>query len=167
MVEKDEPSLELPSFRRRRKATAPTLVDEVAQRPSRAAPGANVRLHLPRPLAAVITGLVVGVVAVGLVWASQEACEAWRGTSSCGGGPGLLLLVLVVVVLTILGGALLRAFAVDRAGSTSTLAVGIAVVVTLLVFADALLERSGVVFVVATTLVAFVVAQAVTAAAGD
>ena len=163
MAEKDEPSLELPAFSlKRRERDAPVVVEEVAVRPPRAP-----RRHLPAPLAAGVAGLVVGVVAVGLVWAAgQGLCETMSGTTSCGGGPGLLLLVLVVVVLALLGAALLRGLAVDHPGSTSTLAVGVAVVVTLLLFADVLLERSGAALVVATTLAAFVAAQALTAASG-
>jgi hypothetical protein len=167
MAEKDEPSLELPSFSLRRKRQPadvaherPPVVEEVAQRPSR-------DLRVPALPAAALTGLAVGLAAIGLVRVGQSACEATSGTSSCGGGPGLLVLVVIVVGLTVLGAGLLRVLGVPHPGSTSTLAVGLATVVTLLLFADVLLERSGAVFAALTVLVAYVVAQAVTAASSD
>ena len=188
MADKDEHSLELPSFRLRRRRESPpdqseaqsvddatTMVHElppspVAERGPAVEDPAQPRarsLRLPTQLAAAVTGLAVGVAAVGLVWVGQRGCEAMSGTSSCGRGPGLLVLLVVVVALTLLGAALLRVLGADHAGSTSTLAVGIATVLTLLVFADALFEVRGAVFVALTVVVAYAVAHAVTSAAGD
>jgi hypothetical protein len=88
-------------------------------------------------------------------------------TSSCGGGPGLLVLVVIVVLLAGVGAGLLRVLGVPHPGSTSTLAVGLATVVTLLLWVDALFEVSGAVLAALTVVVAYVVAQAVTSAATD
>ena len=82
-------------------------------------------------LSAVVTGILVGVITVGLTWASLRVCEAVRGTSSCG-GPGYLLLLGIMIAMILLGAALLRAWGVPDPGSTSTLAVGLLAVLVML-----------------------------------
>ncbi|MBD3946384.1 hypothetical protein [Nocardioides ganghwensis] len=139
------PSLEMPSFtRRRRKAegaepASEAVMDTAAPAPDAPpgpAPAARVRRPLPRPSlaglpAAAVTGVVVGALGVLLVWLAGVGCEAVRGTSSCGGGPGLLVLVVVLGVLAWTGSLLLRVLAVPDAGSTSVLAVGILAVLVM------------------------------------
>jgi hypothetical protein len=110
-----------------------------------------------------VTGLLVGVITVGLVWASQRLCEVLRGTSSCGNA-GFLLLLAVLVVAGLLGGALLRAFAVEDGGSTSFLAMGLVAVVLMLVLSDQLFAWWMVLVVPAVAMLAYVVAQRVTTA---
>lgn len=82
--------------------------------------------------AAAVTGLIVGGAMVLLTWLSLRGCEAVRGTSSCGGGPGFVLLLITFVVCVYLGSALLRAFVIPDPGSSSFLAVGLVAVVALL-----------------------------------
>ena len=143
-------SLEMPSLSLRRKRKAP---DE-----AQAAPGADPQ-PAPQPVpavepgteprteprarrqlptialsgipAAAATGAVIGGLAVLLAWLATSACDVVRGTSSCGGGPGLLILVAMLVLLAYAGGLLLRVFGVPDAGSTSILAVGILAVLVL------------------------------------
>lgn len=105
----DGPSLEMPSFSLRRSRNASLS-------------------GLP---AAAVTGAVVGGLAVGLTWLATSTCDVVRGTSSCGGGPGLLILVGVLVLLAYAGSLLLRLLGVPDAGSTSVLAVGILAVLVL------------------------------------
>lgn len=139
------PSLEMPSFTRRRRKgegaepASEAVVDTTASEPD-ASPGpgptARARRPLPRPSlaglpAAAVTGVVVGALGVLLVWLAGVGCEAVRGTSSCGGGPGLLVLVVVLGVLAWTGSLLLRVLAVPDAGSTSVLAVGILAVLVM------------------------------------
>jgi hypothetical protein len=103
------------------------------QRPAKQ-PRRRRRFTLPAlggALAAVVTGILVGVITVGLTWASLRVCEAVRGTSSCG-GPGYLLLLGIMVAMILLGTALLRAWGVADPGSTSTLAVGLLAVLVML-----------------------------------
>ena len=103
------------------------------QRPAKQ-PRRGRRFTLPAlggTLAAVVTGILVGVITVGLTWASLRVCEAVRGTSSCG-GPGYLLLLGIMVAMILLGAALLRAWGVADPGSTSTLAVGLLAVLVML-----------------------------------
>ena len=141
------PSLEMPSFTRRRRKgegaapAAETAVDTAGHvsEPDTSPgpqPTARVRRPLPRPSlaglpAAAVTGVVVGALGVLLVWLAGVGCEAVRGTSSCGGGPGLLVLVVVLGVLAWTGSLLLRVLAVPDAGSTSVLAVGILAVLVM------------------------------------
>ncbi|HWU21751.1 MAG TPA: hypothetical protein VN088_09500, partial [Nocardioides sp.] len=82
--------------------------------------------------AAAVTGLVVGGAMVLLTWLSLRGCEALRGTSSCGGGPGFVLLLITFVLCVYLGSALLKAFVIPDPGSSSFLAVGLVAVVSLL-----------------------------------
>ena len=143
----DGPTLGMPSFslRARRRPTPPEPVapdaptasatqstaetDHVAEMaPAGRTPRGTTLTGLP---AAAATGVVVGALGVLLVWLAGVGCEAVRGTSSCGGGPGLLVLVVVLGVLAWSGGLLLRAFAVPDAGSTSVLAVGILAVLVM------------------------------------
>jgi hypothetical protein len=148
----DEPSLELPSlrfaFRRRRTkerlsepaplVTTPTPAapppedePEPPPPPKRRRERKPLRLHLPGPVAALLTGAVVGLAMVGLTSAALHLCTTWRGTSSCG-NPGILLLLAITVVAAVLGAGLLRLLGVRTAGSTSLLGVGLLGVLVLL-----------------------------------
>jgi hypothetical protein len=118
-----------------------TPVATVASTPARSAPERPAKEPRPRrgfalpalggTLAAVVTGILVGVITVGLTWASLRVCEALRGTSSCG-GPGYLLLLGIMIAAILLGAALLRAWGVPDPGSTSVLAVGLLAVLVML-----------------------------------
>lgn len=90
--------------------------------------------------AAALTGFVVGASMVVLTWLSLRGCEAVRGTSSCGGGPGFLLLIATFALCVLLGSALLKAFMIPDPGSSSFLAVGLVAVVALLFLIDFLDE---------------------------
>jgi hypothetical protein len=91
--------------------------------------------ELPRisgAMAAVVTGLIIGLLACGATWVSLQGCEAIRGTSSCG-GPGFLLLLAILIVLVLAGSVLLSLLRVPEAASTSFLAVGLLAMLVLLV----------------------------------
>lgn len=88
-------------------------------------------------VAAALTGLLVGAAMVGATAGSLRACEAVQGTASCGSA-GFPILLAIVVAAVMVGSALLRAFRVPDAGSTSFLAVGSLAVIALLVFIDVL-----------------------------
>jgi hypothetical protein len=91
----------------------------------------RVRLRLPGPLVALLTGAIVGLALVGLTSATLHLCSSMRGTSSCG-KPGILLLLVITVAMVVLGSVLLRLAGVDAHGSTSFLGVGLLVVIILL-----------------------------------
>ncbi|MFC7726381.1 hypothetical protein ACFQW6_14815 [Nocardioides sp. GCM10028917] len=155
----DRPPLEMPPFalRRRRKAAH----DEDAPGP-RGLPTLPVR-GLP---AASLTGLMVGGLAVLLAWLAGVGCEAVRGTSACGGGPGLLVLLAVLVVLTWTGSLLLRVLGVPHAGSTSLLAVGILAVLVLVFLLGSLDEGWGLVAVPVASAISYAASWRVTTAVG-
>jgi hypothetical protein len=85
--------------------------------------------------ASIVTGLIIGVLTVGLTWGSLRLCEVLQGTSSCG-QPGFLLLSAIMVAMIVLGGILLRAWGVPDPRSTSFLAVGLTAVIALLFLID-------------------------------
>ncbi|SEC15271.1 hypothetical protein SAMN04489844_1780 [Nocardioides exalbidus] len=149
-------SLEMPSFSlRRRKKDAPEPADEAVTEPVDtpvAEPSVpetrtvvqpdpepepvtpRVRRELPAVsglVAAVVTGLVVGLLAVALAWLAGVGCDAARGTTSCGGAIGFPVLVAVVAILAWAGTLLLRTLRVVDAGSTSLLAVGVLAVLVM------------------------------------
>jgi len=103
-------------------------------------------VHVPGPIAASVTGLVVGLVLVGMTTASLRLCSSMRGTSSCG-KPGILLLLAITVLAILLGSLLLRTAGVTASGSTSFLGVGLLVVLILLALLP-VLDRWWVVIVV-------------------
>lgn len=113
--------------------------------------------------ASALTGLLVGLVMVGLTVASLRACEAIRGTSTCG-GPGLLLLVIILVLLVLLGQVLLKLLRVPDPGSTSFLAVGLIAVVALLFLIDVILDWQMVIVIPLVGTVTFLLSHWVTTA---
>ena len=83
----------------------------------------------------VVTGLLVGLVVVGLTWASLRSCEAVQGTSSCGSA-GYPMLGLVLALAVVTGSSLLRLAQVPDPVSTSLLGVGVAAVIALVFLID-------------------------------
>lgn len=163
----DGPPLEMPSLSLRRRRDTPDVPDaapEPAQgRPRRRLP--SVAVHgLP---AAALTGVAVGGLAVVLAWLAGAGCEAVRGTSACGGGPGLLILVVVVAVLAWAGSLLLRVLGVPHAGSTSVLADGILAVLVLVLLLGSLDEWWALVAVPLASVIAYAASWWVTTAVGD
>ena len=113
--------------------------------------------------AAIITGLLVGVITVGLTWGALRLCELVKGTSSCG-NPGFLLLVAIMVAMTLLGSLLLRVWGVPDPGSTSFLAVGLLAVLTLLFLVDVLFNWWMIIVVPLFAVLSFAVSHWVTTA---
>jgi hypothetical protein len=113
------------------------------------------RVHAPGPVAALVTGAVVGLALVGLTVGSLRLCTALRGTDSCG-KPGIFILLAITAVAILLGSLLLRLTGVAAHGSTSFLGVGLLVVVLLLALLP-VLDEWWVVFVVpAVSMLTFV-----------
>ena len=151
----DESKLELPklSFRRRRKqdkaaeepppeTVAETPVEAEAPPPPEPEPPAQparVRKErkaptlppLSAPIASVVTGVVVGLVIVGLTFLSSRGCELVRGSGSCG-AVGLPLLIAIMALGVLLGAVLLKAWQVSDPMSSSFLAVGLVAVLAML-----------------------------------
>ena len=131
-------------------------------RPSRsfALPAVDARV------AATITGLVVGLLAVGLTYLGLIGCEGLNGTQSCG-GPGLFLLVLILALLVAAGALLLSAWRVRDALNTSLLGVGLITVICLLLLVGLLFSPWMFVVIPLVGAVTFALAQWVTATYGD
>jgi uncharacterized membrane protein len=91
---------------------------------------------VPGRLAAAGSGLVVGAAGTAATVGAIAGCEAARGVSTCGGGPGLLVLVAILAGMIVFGAALLRALGVPDPTGTSFLAVGVVAVVSMLVLLE-------------------------------
>ena len=156
------PPLEMPSLSLRRRTKVVQPSPKAAPRP-RALPTVQLR-GLP---SASLTGVAVGGLAVLLAWLAGVGCEAVRGTSACGGGPGLLILLVVLVVLTWAGSVLLRALGVPHAGSTSLLAVGVLAVLVLVFLLGSLDEGWALVAVPVASAISYAASWWVTTAVGD
>lgn len=116
---------------------------------------------LPGRWAAIITGALVGLLGAVLTWASLQACEAFKGTESCG-GEGAFLLLVVVLLMILAGGALLAAWEVADPKSTSALGVGIMCVLILLLLMEELLDPWMFLVVPAVSALAYTAAHWVT-----
>lgn len=132
-------------------AGAPLFADEVEPEETAPAPTTARRERAPRKakaprsaptlptvtgwVAAAITGVVIGLLLVGMTAGSLQGCEAVRGTSTCGGA-GVVLLIVIMAILVTLGGFLLRIFDVPDPVSTSFLALGMVAVISLLFLLD-------------------------------
>jgi hypothetical protein len=110
---------------------------------------------------AMITGVVVGLVIVGLTWGSLSICEVIRGASSCGGN-GLWVLLLILVAMIFLGAGLLRMFRVSDPGSTSFLAIGLLTVVALLFLVDVMFNWWMIIVIPCVTLLTYTLSSWVT-----
>jgi len=149
----DQPSLELPPlFRRGPRPPRPR------RQPS--LPALSLPALGPLPAAA-LTGVVVGLLAVGLTWLAERGCVALRDTSSCG-DPGLLVLLAIVVVVGLAGRALLGALRVPDPGSTSFLATALMAVLAMLFLMGSLADTWMLVVLPVLGAVTFAVAQWVT-----
>jgi hypothetical protein len=87
--------------------------------------------------AAVLAGVVSGLVAVVLSVGAQHGCESVRGVGSCG-GLGLVALLVILAIEVFIGAVILKAFQVPDATSTSFLGVGIVAVLALVFFLGSL-----------------------------
>jgi hypothetical protein len=101
-----------------------------APRPRRSRPA------VAGPVAAGLTGLLVGAAGAAGTLGAMAGCEAVRGVSTCGGAPGFFILVAILALMILLGAGTLKAFGIADGASTSFLAVGVVTVVTMLVLLD-------------------------------
>src|SRR5690242_4191186 len=92
--------------------------------------------HIDGRLAALITGLVVGLTSVGLGLIALEIFNDVRGVASGGKQWGSLTFVVVTFIAIIIGDLLLTAFGTAKAGLISFLAVVLTIVAILGLFLD-------------------------------
>jgi hypothetical protein len=139
--DRDESRLELPklSFMRLGGQDKAAEEPELEPEPERPAQPTRVRkerkaLTLPplsAPIASVVTGVLIGLVIVGLTFLSSRGCELVRGSGSCG-AVGLPLLIAIMALGVLLGAVLLKAWQVSDPMSSSFLAVGLVAVLAML-----------------------------------
>jgi hypothetical protein len=113
-------------------------------------------------VAAVISGLVVGLVTVLLTYLSNRGCEGVRGVGSCGGF-GLLALLVIVAIGVVLGATLLRGWRVTDPTSTAFLGVGLMAVFVLLFLLGSLESGWMLLVIPVVTAVCFAISTWVTA----
>jgi hypothetical protein len=92
---------------------------------------------LPGRVAAMLTGLIVGLAGTGVTYLSLRGCEAVKGTESCG-GTGLFALVAILLLMVLVGGILLKLWGLSEPNGTSFLAVGVLCVIVLVTLTDEL-----------------------------
>ena len=117
---------------------------------------------LPASIAALLTGLLVGLAGAVLTYGGLQGCELVRGTDSCGDGPGLLLLLGILVAMVLAGAGLLAWLGVSDPRSTSFLGVGLTAVVAMLALLGTLLSAWMFVVVPALSAAAYLLAWWVT-----
>ncbi|KQV74450.1 hypothetical protein ASC61_05225 [Aeromicrobium sp. Root344] len=115
--------------------------------------------HIDPRLAAPITGLVVGLVSVGLGLVALEIFNDVRGVASGGKQWGSLTFVVVTFIAMLLGDVLLRAFGTTRAGLISFLAVVLAIVAILGLFLEMADDQRAFVLVPALAAVTYFVSH--------
>ncbi|UAL29503.1 DUF2157 domain-containing protein [Nocardioides rotundus] len=153
----------------RREAPRSTVEADHADGADQAPPKKTPKKQRPRPalptvsgrVAAAVTGLAVGVLAVLLTWLAQQGCDLALGTSSCG-KPGFFALAAILVIAVLAGAALLRAWRVRDAGSTSLLAVGLVTVVVLAFLVESLFAWWIVIVIPLLSVAAYVASEALT-----
>ncbi|RNL62163.1 hypothetical protein EFK50_10195 [Nocardioides marmoriginsengisoli] len=112
--------------------------------------------------AALLTGLISGLVCVLLAKGASVGCEAVRDNDSCGGGIGLLALVAILAIEVLIGANLLKAFKVADPFSTAFLGVGLVAMAAMLFFLDDLNEARMVAIIPVLTAAAFLLSWWVT-----
>ena len=111
--------------------------------------------HINLYLASVITGAVVGLVAVVLGVSALAIFRGVRGVSSGGGLWGSITFIALAVISVLLGEALLKGFGSHTARLTSFLAIVLTIVAMLGVFLDLLDSSAVLVLIPLLGLVAF------------
>ncbi|HEX2177620.1 MAG TPA: hypothetical protein VHG70_17075 [Nocardioidaceae bacterium] len=91
--------------------------------------------RMPYPVAAAAVGVLVAVMARGLIFGGEQACDTIRGTSSCGSAGGFMLLVIAALMIYV-GMLLLRFLTVPEPGVTSMLGVALLAIAVLTVLLE-------------------------------
>jgi hypothetical protein len=114
-------------------------------------------LRVPSVPAAAVAGIVAGAALVGLTWL------AVRATGPSSDKLGLPLLVAIFVVAVVAGTVVLRLLRVRSGGTIAFLGTGLTAVLAILILSDNLQTATGAIVTGAMTIVAYVLAQVVTA----
>ncbi len=131
----------------------------------RPAPAERLAAKIPRikPLyAALLTGLISGLLCVLMAKGASAGCEAIRDEDSCGGALGLLTLVAILAIEVLIGANLLKAWRIADPFSTSFLGVGLVAMVSMLFFMDVIVSPKMFVVIPLITAASFVLSWWVT-----
>ncbi len=112
--------------------------------------------------AAMLTGVIAGVISVLLAKGASAGCEAVRDDDSCAGGLGLVALVAILGIEVLIGANLLKAWKVADPFSTSFLGVGLVAMVSMLFFLQVLDSPRMLVVIPLITAVSFLISWWVT-----
>lgn len=127
----------------------------------------DVRLPLLSPMrAAAITGLVAGLLAVGLGYLSYELFSATRGTTA-GGFWGAIVLVVVAFVTFALGEVMLGGFGVDHGRFISAMSIMLVLVFILTFFLELAAGPAAWILVPVLGMIAFMVSGRLALIAAD
>jgi len=134
-----------------RRATKP------AKAPKAPKPAKPARQRI-RWIGAAMVGLLSGFALVGLINATLRACDAARGTASCG-GPGLFVLFIILVLITLGATRLLRFWGFQDSGTVAFLGIALTAIVALVFLTAHLLSLTMVLVIPLITAFSFVISD--------
>ena len=111
-----------------------------------------------RWIGAAMVGLLSGFALVGLINATLRACDAARGTTSCG-GPGLFVLFIILALITLGATRLLRFWGFQDSGTVAFLGIALTAIVALVFLTAHLLSLTMVLVIPLVTAFAFVISD--------
>lgn len=103
-----------------------------------------------------LVGLLAGFALVFATNATLRACDAAKGTSSCG-GPGLFLLLAILLLILVGSRSLLKLWGFDDAGTVAFLGLGLTAIVALLFLTAHLLSITMVLVIPALCVATFLI----------
>jgi len=115
-----------------------------------------------RWIGAAMIGLLSGFALVGLINATLRACDAARGTASCG-GPGLFVLFIILALITLGATRLLRFWGFQDSGTVAFLGIALTAIVALVFLTAHLLSLTMVLVIPLITALAFVISDWISA----
>lgn len=141
-----------------RKATKTAKAPKAAKTPKAAKPARQ----RTRWIGAAMIGLLSGFALVGLINATLRACDAARGTTSCG-GPGLFVLFIILALITLGATRLLRFWGFQDSGTVAFLGIALTAIVALVFLTAHLLSLTMVLVIPLVTALSFVISDWISA----
>jgi len=139
-------------------APAPSRGATKPAKPPRSPKPAKPARQRIRWIGAAMVGLLSGFALVGLINATLRACDAARGTASCG-GPGLFVLFIILVLITLGATRLLRFWGFPDSGTVAFLGIALTAIVALVFLTAHLLSLTMVLVIPLITAFSFVISD--------
>jgi len=143
-------------------AASLTTVAEPAPAPAKQPKERKPRRARTRWLGAGGIGLVSGIALVGLIGVTLQACDAARGTTSCG-GTGLFVLLIILALITVGATRLLRLWGFTDGGTVAFLGIALTGIVVLVFLTTHLQSLTMVLVIPLITMLSFLVSDWVSA----